>query len=278
MDMGMNAVAAESPQKVFGAMLGYFRANAGLTPEQLGTLVFLSGSQIRKVEAGARSPSDDLVKACEDLPELHCNGALTKLHEILGEALKKNAFYPGWFAGWPDKEAAARRLRSFSLVVIDGLLQTEDYARAILRPRVGGTPEELDKAVKGRLVRQRILDREHPPELWAIIDEGALRRTVGSPEIMREQLRHLVEMARKPHIVVQVIPLESGAHDGLNGGPFIVADFDNAPIVAYQDTALRGQIIEDTDEAEELLHTWDTLGLDALPRAASLKMLEELAA
>lgn len=276
--MGVNAVAAESPQKVFGAMLGYFRANAGLTPEQLGTLVFLSGSQIRKVEAGARSPSDELVSACENLTELHCNGALTKLHEILADALKKNAVYPGWFAAWPDKETVARRLRSFELAVVPGLLQTEDYARAILSTRIGITAEELDEAVKGRLVRQRILAREHPPELWAVIDEGVLRRTVGSPEIMREQLRHLVEMAQKPHIVVQVIPLDSGAHDGLNGGPFVVADFENAPIVAYQDTALRGQIIVDTDEAEELARVWDALRADALPRAASLKLLEELAA
>lgn len=275
----MNAVAGQSPQKVFGAMLGYFRTSAGLTPDQLGSLVFLSGSQIRKVEAGIRTPSEELVKACEDLPQLACNGALAKLHELLAKSLKNHrGAYPGWFAAWPDKEAAAKRLRSFSLVVIDGLLQTDDYARAILSTKVGITPEKLDAAVDARLARQRILTREDPPELWVIIDEGALRRPVGSPEIMREQLKHLAEMARKPHIVVQVIPFESAAHEGLRGGPFKVADFEDAPVAAYQDTALAGQIIEDTDEAEALAHTWDTLRSEALPQAASLKLIEELAA
>lgn len=157
------------------------------------------------MEAGIRTPSEELVKACEDLPQLACNGALAKLHELLAKSLKNHrGAYPGWFAAWPDKEAAAKRLRSFSLVVIDGLLQTDDYARAILSTKVGITPEKLDA--------------------------------------------------------------------------FIVADFEDAPVAAYQDTALAGQIIEDTDEAEALAHTWDTLRSEALPQAASLKLIEELAA
>lgn len=259
---------------VFGAMLAYFRSSAGLSPEQLGARVFLSGSQIRKVEAGTRAPSEDLVKACEDVPELGCNGALTKLYEILAGRLKNRA-YPGWFAAWPDKEAQAKRLRSFELAVVPGLLQNEDYARAILSTRIGVTEEELDEAVAGRIVRQRILDRENPPELWAIIDECALSRAVGSRAIMREQLKHLARMARRPHIVVQVIPLEAGAHEGMRGGAFIIAEFEDAPIVAYQDTALSGQIIEGNDETHVLAHAWDTLRLEALPRAASLRLIEE---
>lgn len=107
----------------------------------------------------------------------------------LFRSLRTRGVYPGWFAAWPDKEGAARRLRSFSLVVIDGLLQAPDYARAILRTRVGATAEELDKAVSLRMDRQRILAREDPPELWAIIDEGTLRRPVGSPEIMPRPCR-----------------------------------------------------------------------------------------
>ncbi len=146
LDTMTSQTAGENPLKVFGAMLAYYRNRVGLTPEQLGARVYLSGSQIRKVEAGTRTPTEDLAKACEAIPELGCNGALTELYEILSEHLKRRA-YPGWFAGWPDKEAQARRLRWFEPLVVPGLLQTETYARAILSTRMGATPEELEEAV-----------------------------------------------------------------------------------------------------------------------------------
>jgi transcriptional regulator with XRE-family HTH domain len=276
LDKTVKQSAAESPLRVFGAMLAYYRTRAGLTPEQLGARVFVSGSQIRKVEAGTRTPTEALVKACEAMGELGCNGALTELYKILGEKLKRRA-YPGWFAAWPDQEAQARRLRSFELVVVPGLLQTEAYARAVLSTRVGATLDEIDEAVAARLARQQILDRDQPPELWAILDEGILRRPVGAPDVMRGQLTHLAGMARLPHVVVQVIPIAAGAHEGMRGGAFVIAEFDDAATIAYQDTAVSGQIIEDASEADALAHTWDTLRLEALPRAASLTLIEETA-
>jgi transcriptional regulator with XRE-family HTH domain len=275
-DRMTNQAAGENPLRVFGAMLGYYRRRAGWTPEQLGARVYLSGSQIRKVEAGARTPTEDLTKACETIPELECNGALTELFEILSEHLRRRA-YPGWFAGWPDREAQARRLRWFEPLVVPGLLQTERYARAILSTRMGATEEELDEAVAGRMDRQRVLGRDHPPELWAILDEAVLRRPVGGAEIMREQLARLTEAARRPNVAIQVIPFAAGAHEGLRGGAFIVADFDDAATVAYQDAASSGQILEDAAGVQALAVTWDTLRLDALPRAASVSLIASLA-
>jgi transcriptional regulator with XRE-family HTH domain len=271
-----NQAAGENPLKVFGAMLAYYRNRVGMTPEQLGARVYLSGSQIRKVEAGTRTPSGDLAKACEAIPELGCNGALTELYEILSVHLKRRA-YPGWFAGWPDKEAEARRLRSFEPLVVPGLLQTEAYARAILSTRMGATREELDDAVAGRIERQRILDREHPPELWVIVDEAVLRRPVGGPDVIREQLSRLAEVGQRPNIAIQVVPFGAGAHEGLRGGAFVVADFNDAATVAYQDAASSGQIIEDAAEVDALAVTWDTLRLDALPRTASISLITSVA-
>ena len=276
MDTMTDQAAGENPLRVFGAMLAYYRNRVGMTPEQLGARVYLSGSQIRKVEAGTRTPSADLAKACEAIPELGCNGALTELHEILSAHLRRRAF-PGWFAGWPDKEAQARRLRSFEPLVVPGLLQTQAYARAILSTRMGATREELDDAVAGRMERQRILDREHPPELWVILDEAVLRRPVGGAEVMRDQLARLAGAARRPNIAIQVIPFGAGAHEGLRGGAFVVADFDGAAAVAYQDAASSGFIIEDAAEVEALAVTWDTLRLDALPRAASVSLITSIA-
>jgi transcriptional regulator with XRE-family HTH domain len=274
--MQREPATAESPLRVFGAMLRHYRTAAGLTPEELGTRVYLSASQIRKVEDGTRVPTEAMIQACEALPELHCNGALTTLREILKDHLRHRA-YPGWFQAWPDHESHARRLRDFELAVVPGLLQTEAYARAILSTRVGATEEELDEAVAARLARQHILEREQPPELWSLIDEAALRRPVGGPEIMAGQMAFLATAARRPHIVLQIIPLSAGAHEGMRGGPFVLADFAESPSLGYQDTALTGQIVEDLNQVEALATTWDTLRLEALPRSASLDLVEEVA-
>jgi hypothetical protein len=217
-----------------------------------------------------------MTEACESLPELNTHGALTTLREILKDHLRHRA-YPGWFQAWPDHESHARRLRDFELAVVPGLLQTEAYARAILSTRVGATDEELNEAVAARLERQRILGREQPPELWALLDEAALRRPVGSPEIMADQMTALAAATKRSHIVLQIIPLSAGAHEGMRGGPFVLADFPEGPSLGYQDTALTGQIVEDANQVKALSTTWDTLRLEALPRNASLDLVEEVA-
>jgi transcriptional regulator with XRE-family HTH domain len=269
----MNESTAESPIKVFGGMLAHYRTKAGMTPEQLAARVYLSASLIRKVEAGTRTPTEELAKACDDA--LNCDGALIELFDRLSPAFRERS-YPVWFGRWPDIEAAARSLRTFEPLVIPGLLQTEAYARAILSTRVGDTEDEVEELVSGRMKRQAILHRDKPPTLWAILDEAALRRCVGGREVMREQLAHLQEMARRPSIVIQVIPLSTGAHQGLNGGAFVVADLPGKPLIAYQDTASSGQIIEDADDIEALGLLWDSLNAEALPRTASLALLREV--
>jgi transcriptional regulator with XRE-family HTH domain len=274
--MQREPAAAESPLRVFGAMLRHYRTAAGLTPEDLGARIYLSASQIRKVEDGTRTPTEAMTEACESLPELNTHGALTTLREILKDHLRLRA-YPGWFQAWPDHESRARRLRSFQLVVIPGLLQTETYAQAVLSTRVGATTEELDEAVAARLGRQEILNRHHPPELWVLLDEAVLRRPVGGPNTMADQLDYLAVAARRPHVVLQVIPLVAGAHEGMRGGAFVLADFADSPSLGYQDTAVSGQIIEDPNQVQALAVTWDTLRLEALPRSASLDLVEEVA-
>jgi len=272
----MKQAGGVSPLKLFGTMLTFFRERAGLTPEQLGALVNVSGSLIRKVEAGHRTASEQLVAACEAIEDLHCDGALRELFENMRQYMRTGVF-PGWFQGWPEKEEHAVRLRFFGLVVLPGLLQTEDYARAILSTRMGPTPDETDEEVMARLARQAVLERQRPPQLLAIVDEVTLRRPVGSREIMRAQLRHLAALARRPNIVVQVVPLEAGAHQGLNGGSFVIAEFDDAPDAAYQDSAISGQIIEDQDAVRELARTWDMLQRVTLSEADSLRVIEEAA-
>lgn len=257
-------------------MLRRYRVKAGLSLEQLGARVYLSDDMVGKIENGQRVPTEQFAAACDAVAELNTGGALSELRELLKDYLKQRA-YPGWFVRWPDKEADATILRSFELVVVPGLLQTQDYARALLANRIGSSPEDVDDLVAARMARQAILARDRPPELWVVIDEAVLHRPVGGPSVMRGQLNQMIEAARGPNVVIQVIPAAVGVHDGLPGAGFIVADFADAPHVAYQDTAVRGQVIEDTDDIAVLMATWDRLRAEALPRTASLDLMKEVA-
>jgi Domain of unknown function (DUF5753) len=230
---------------------------------------------VGKIETGRRLPSDQFVAACEAVPELGTNGALHALREQLRDHLRSGP-YPGWFDRWPQAEATALTLRWFELVNVPGLLQTEDYARAMLRTQVMATDDEVEDMVAARLERQAVLARDKPPMLWVILDEGVLRRPVGGKWVMKDQLRALAEAARRPSVVLQIIPLAAGAHQGMSGN-FVIAEFGQGPPLAYQDTAASGQIIEDPGDIGAIGVMWDTLKSEALPRGTSLELLEEVA-
>jgi transcriptional regulator with XRE-family HTH domain len=274
--MGLsNSDRAASPLRVFGAMLRSYRVKAGMSLEQLGARVYLSDDMVGKIENGQRVPTEQFAAACDAVPELNTGGALAELRELLKDYLKQRA-YPGWFIRWPEKEAQATVLRSFELVFIPGLLQTQGYARALLDNRIGSNDDVAD-IVAARMERQAILDRSNPPELWVAIEEAVLHRPVSGPAVMHEQLNHLLRAAQRPNVVLQVIPASVGVHGGLAGAGFIVADFADAPHVAYQETQVGGQVIEDRDDIAILLTAWDRLRAEALPRAASLDLVKEVA-
>jgi DNA-binding XRE family transcriptional regulator len=264
------------PRQVFGAMLRYYRCKAGMSQDQLGTLAYCSGDTIGKVEAGQRTPSYELAAACDAISELQTGGALTELRKQLSDILKVRA-YPGWFVEWSRKESEASSLRWYEPLIFPGLLQTERYARAVLRTRVGDTDEQIEEMVAARMERQVILSREKPPTLWIVLDEGVLRRLIGSAQIMHDQLLHLATMASRPNVVIQVVPAATGAYEGLRG-QFILASFDNGnPDVAYQDAAVFGQFLEDSADIAAVAAAWDTIKAEALPRSASLQLIEEIA-
>ena len=265
---------AVSPLRVFGAMLRFYRTQAGLSQTDLGARVHFSGDLVSKIEMGQRIATEEFTAACDGLPNLATGGALTELRGLMKEAIKNRAL-PGWFVDWPRKEAMARSLRWFELVAVPGLLQTEDYARAVLRTHVMATEEQVEDMVRARMERQSILTREHPPMFWVIFDEGVLRRPVGGVEVMAGQLVRLAEAAQQPNIVLQVIPLAVGAHQGMSGN-FVIADFAEGPPAVYQDTAARGQIIEDSDDIAVVTVMWETLKAEALSRSASQELIKEV--
>jgi hypothetical protein len=136
--------------------------------------------------------------------------------------------------------------------------------------------EEIDEQVAGRLKRQESLTRDEPVALWVVLDESALRRQVGGRHVMFEQVNRLVETARQPNVVIEVVPASVGAYLGLLGA-FALADFKDAPSVGYQEGAAGGQLVEAPESVAALDLVWDTIRGDTLSRAASLALLEEVA-
>ena len=272
---GQGFDTAASPLRVFGAMLRYYRVKAGLSQADLGSRVHFSDDLISKIEMGQRAPTGDFAAACDGVPEMGTCGGLTELRAQLGDVLRRRA-YPGWFQDWLSREALATGFRWFEPLIVPGLLQTEDYARALLRTRVGDTDDEIEEMVALRMDRQTVLDRDRPPTLRVVLDEGVLRRPVGGSTVMHDQLVHLCETAQRSNVVLQVVPAATGAYEGLRG-PFVIASFAGEPDVAWQDAAVFGQFVDDGDGIGNVIAAWDTIKSEALPRGASLDLVKEVA-
>ncbi|MEV4662613.1 helix-turn-helix transcriptional regulator [Micromonospora echinofusca] len=185
------------------------------------------------------------------------------MEELWPDALKRRE--PAWFRPWTEIEREAAGLRWFESAVLPGLLQTEDYARAVLTS--GPLMADADAHVDARLRRQTaVLDRPRPPLLVFVIDEAALRR--GEPEVMQPQLDHLIELARRPNVMVHVLPLRAGLHPG-QAGPFIIASTPDGE-VGYLDDQAAGRL---TNDVAPLWAVWDTVRSVALPRDQTIDLL-----
>jgi hypothetical protein len=183
--------------------------------------------------------------------------------------------YPSWFAEWVETERRAASLCCWEPLLVPGLVQTADYARALFEAWRTADGDELDQLVGGRIDRQSILELPDPPSLWVIVDEGVLRRRIGSEKIMYDQLAHLAGMADRAKVTIQVVPSEVGAHVGLLGA-FAIASVDGAGIV-YMESPDQGQTTETRSVVAKVSATFDTLRAEALPRATSRDLIRRVA-
>ena len=162
-------------------------------------------------------------------------------------------------------------LRSYEPLIVAGLLQTEDYARAILSMKPGDK-DDLDEQVAIRIMRQAVLERA---KLWCVLDEGVLYRNVGGSKIVQAQLFQLAELAEHPKVTIQVIP-GIGAHAGLLGA-FVIAERDGKPPVAYLETAAEGHVTDSASVIADVALSFDTLRAEALPWGASRDLIRKVA-
>lgn len=173
----------------------------------------------------------------------------------------------GVMGRWVQVESQASTLLWFSFDVVPGLLQTEDYARAILHD---------EERVSVRMDRQRILAKDDPPVLVALIDESVLRRNIGGPHVVREQLGHLIEMAERDHVAIHVITFASPASARYTGS-FILASRNGEAEIGYVDDAIRGGVVENVDEVTRLRKLFEILRSHAKDREESLRLIKEVA-
>ncbi|MGH3318906.1 MAG: helix-turn-helix domain-containing protein [Streptosporangiaceae bacterium] len=257
-----------SPSAFFGAELRHYRTKAGLSQEQLAAKVNYSAALVGSVETADRRPQLDLARRCDDA--LGTDGALIRLMVMV-----RRESLPPPFRPWLEVEQEARILRSWELAVVPGLLQTETYARELLRSQPGATEERVEELVATRLERQAILSRDEPPLMWFVVDEGVLNRPVGGAEVMRDQLLALLEVSRHTHVAVQVLPSSAGAHPGVDGA-FVIASFDGSPDVVYLGAVREGQLNDRPEDVTAITNIYDAIRAEALPARASLDLITKV--
>ena len=235
------------------------RKRAELTQLQLAELIPCSDKTISAIETGRERPSRGMVVAVEKALQLSPD-ALVDLYDLLeGESL------PGWMRDWVIEERRASMLRSFELVIIPGLLQTEGYARALLNGN--------ETAVQARMDRQGILTSDAPPTLHAVLDEGLLYREIGGRQGMYDQLRHLTECASEK-LTVQIVPSDVNP---CRIGAFMIGTVDGGGEVAYIETAVRGIVTSSRDDVTHLNGTWENIRSHALSQRESLDFIRRTA-
>jgi transcriptional regulator with XRE-family HTH domain len=267
-----------------GAQLRRLRTEAGLTREQAGEAIRASEWKIHRLENGQVGFKErdviDLLRlyGVTDPDEVAAFLLVTREANTPGWWQHYGDVLPRWFRTYVDLESAATLIRTYEGQFIPGLLQTDDYMRALVQ---GGhleeSAEEVGRRVRLRLARQTLLTREHPPRLWAVVDEAALRRPVGGREVMRGQLERLIEATKLPNVTLQVLPFGAGAHPAMQGAFSILRFADRElPDLVYLEHLTNAVYLDKRDEVERYLDVMELLCVQSEPPARTVELLEGL--
>jgi Domain of unknown function (DUF5753)/Helix-turn-helix domain len=268
---------------VLGGHLRRLREEAFITTEQAAAAIRGSHSKISRMEHGRVGFKE---RDVGDLLTLYGITNGDEREALLGLAREANT--PGWWQGYSDilphwvepyfgLEAAASFIRDWELQFVPGLLQTEAYARAIIRLGNAACEEDVVRRAEARLARQDILNRENPPRLWAVVDEAALRRSIGGRAVMREQVRHLIDMADHPAVTLQILPFHVGSHPAM-GGPFTILRYAEPDLrdVVYIEQLTSAIYLDKPVDVDSYLEVMEQLCLQAEPAAETQKLLTEI--
>ncbi|MGN9778269.1 helix-turn-helix domain-containing protein [Micromonospora sp. H33] len=258
---------------LLGAQLRRLRESSGVTRESAGWEIRASESKISRMELGRVGFKE---RDVADLLTLYGVTEPQEREAMLKLARDANSpgwwhrygdVLPSWFQAYLGLEAAASLIRTYEVQFVPGLLQTPAYARAVVLLGHGrATPAEVDRRVALRMQRQRLLSREKPPQLWAVVDEAALRRPIGGPEVMRDQVAALVEATKAPNVRLQIIPFAAGGHAAA-GGAFTILRFGEAdlPDIVYIEQLTSALYLDKRDDLENYAAAMERLIAEAEP-------------
>jgi transcriptional regulator with XRE-family HTH domain len=255
---------------LLGSQLRRLREAKGVTRDDAGYTIRASGSKISRMELGRVSFKERDVEDLLDLygvdeEEAQALIALAKQANSPGWWHKYGDVLPDWFQVYVGLEEAALLIRLYEVQFVPGLLQTADYARAVIRLGLpSASADEVERRVGLRLARQEVLKKESGgPRLWAVVDEAALRRPIGGGEVMRAQLVRLIEAAREPNITLQVVPFRSGGH-AAEAGAFTIMRFPEVdlPDVVYLEHLTSALYLDKREDVEKYTEVMERLSVE----------------
>lgn len=241
----------------FASQLRLWRLRVSWTQVELGGKLGYSASLISGIETMDKAPTADFAARCDEI--FTTPGTFAMLQELVAREA-----YPAFFAPVIPFEREAIRIHGWEPGAVPGLLQTEDYARALIRSaRPKGGDDEIDRLVAARMQRQAIASADNAPLLWYVLDESVLRHVVGGPAVMRRQLDRLLDAAATPGMVIQTLPFTADNHAGADG-PISVYEFTDAPSVSYTECYGGGRIVEGREEVADLMTVINLIRASAL--------------
>ncbi len=281
---GPPGVGPTVPRRLLGAQLRRLREERGITLEDAGDVIRASGSKMSRLETGRVGFKDrdvaDLLTFYEVTDEQK-RGALLELARGAsshGWWHDYSDVLPAWFEAYVGLEEAATSIRTYEIQFVPGLLQTEDYARAVtLLGHDGDPPAEIEQRVELRMARQALLTGPRPAHLWAVLDEAVLRRPAGRPGVMRRQLQHILQAAERPNVTIQVISFAAGAHAAA-GGPFSILRFAerDLPDVVYLEQLTSALYLDKRETVDHYMAVMERLCLEATPAASTAKAINAI--
>jgi transcriptional regulator with XRE-family HTH domain len=256
--MRKNALTPDrSVRHFFGAEMRRYRENAGMTLEGLAGVVHFARSHLSRIEL-----AESIIPT--ELPAKLDAAFGTDGHFVRLYALAKKEVHPDRYRRLMELETQARIIHEFAGDVVPGLVQTEEYARALFRifaPRA--TAEQIEEKVQARLSRQELLRATPPPDLTIVLDEAVVRRAVGGSAVMRAQLEALIEQVQAPRTTIQLLPFAHGEH-ALLGGSLKLMTLEDKTQAAYEESIATGTLLEDEESVSERRRHYDLIRACAL--------------
>jgi transcriptional regulator with XRE-family HTH domain len=265
---------------LLGSQLRMLREVKGITREEAGYAIRASGSKISRMELGRvsfkeRDVTDLLQLYGVDEDETATLVALAVQANTPGWWHKYGDVLPDWFQVYVGLEEAASLIRLYEVQFVPGLLQTADYARAVVRlGQPAASPEFIERKVSLRMGRQELLTKPGGPRLWAIVDEAALRRPIGGKEVMRAQLEQLILATEEPQVTLQVMPFRSGGH-AAEAGAFTIMRFPepDLPDVVYLEQLTSALYLDKRDDVEKYTEVMERLSVESESPERSVDIL-----